>query len=479
MKKKQLFAGALAAAMMTASLAGCGGAASSAATSTTGGDTAGSTASADTNSGVVEVTIPSFKTGENVGAVFFEPQVERFNEKYAGKYKINLESVPQDSIFNDRIKQLAQQNKLPVLVEGGDPDWVKNVVIPNGLAYDLTDWIDATPAVKDVLIDDSREYCSNEDGRVMVMPLATVRPIGFFYNSDMWSTDADISAMSMDEFVSALGDQKIAFSTAENGWVSALFLTALVAEEDGGVEWLKSGIETKITDFNQPCFINAVAKLQNLLQNNAASNSVGAAYADAANAFMSEQAAIIANGPWMSSDFESSNSDKWSNGFDGAKVRASLFPGDVGIADTASLGEWWISASASEDEIALAKAFLEFIYSPAELEAYMLAEGGDAPKLTYSDDFKAKQGETQVLADLAADTTTDTVFVPRHAVDFVHRRGAHVCGWDRAAVVRPGRGPGRGGHRGGGGGPAGVGPLRHRPPGQLAGSLRRASQRSR
>lgn len=89
--------------------------------------------------------------------------------------------------------------------------------------------------------------------------------------------------------------------------------------------------ETKITDFNQPCFINAVAKLQNLLQNNAASNSVGAAYADAANAFMSEQAAIIANGPWMSSDFESSNSDKWSNGFDGAKVRASLFPGDSGL----------------------------------------------------------------------------------------------------------------------------------------------------
>lgn len=364
MKKKQLFAGALAAAMMTASLAGCGGAASSAATSTTGGDTAGSTASADTNSGVVEVTIPSFKTGENVGAVFFEPQVERFNEKYAGKYKINLESVPQDSIFNDRIKQLAQQNKLPVLVEGGDPDWVKNVVIPNGLAYDLTDWIDSTPAVKDVLIDDSREYCSNEDGRVMVMPLATVRPIGFFYNSAMWSTDADISAMSMDEFVSALGDQKIAFSTAENGWVSALFLTALVAEEDGGVEWLKSGIETKITDFNQPCFINAVAKLQNLLQNNAASNSVGAAYADAANAFMSEQAAIIANGPWMSSDFESSNSDKWSNGFDGAKVRASLFPGDVGIADTASLGEWWISASASEDEIALERLSLSSFTAP-------------------------------------------------------------------------------------------------------------------
>ena len=38
--------------------------------------------------GVVEVTIPSYRTGEDVGAKFFLPQVERFNEEYAGKYKI-------------------------------------------------------------------------------------------------------------------------------------------------------------------------------------------------------------------------------------------------------------------------------------------------------------------------------------------------------------------------------------------------------
>lgn len=410
MKKKQLFAGALAAAMLTVSLAGCGGGASSTASGST--ESSGSTAaSTESGAGAVEVTIPSYKTGENVGAVFFEPQVERFNEKYAGQYKINLETVPQDG-FNDRLKQLAQQNKLPVLVQGGDPDWIKNVVIPNGLSYDMTEWIDATPAIKDVLLADSVQYCSNADGRIMVLPLATVRPTGFFYNSAMWDPDADISTMTIDEFIAALGDQKIAFSTAENGWVSSLFLTALIAEEDGGVDWLKSGIETKITDFNQPCFINAVSRLQKLLQSNAASNSVGAAYADAANAFMSEQAAVIANGPWMSADFEASNSDKWSNGFDGANVRASLFPGDVGVANTSAYGEWWISATASEDEIALAKAFLEFVYSPEELEAYLLAEGGDAPNLTYSDSFKAKQGETQVLADLAADTTSDTVFAP-------------------------------------------------------------------
>ena len=49
---------------------------------------------------------------------------------------------------------------------------------------------------------------------------------------------------------------------------------------------------------------------------------------------------------------------------------------------------------------------------PEELEAYLLAEGGDAPNIEYSEDFKEKQAETQVLADLAADTTEETVYVP-------------------------------------------------------------------
>ena len=402
--KKKFISGILAGSMLAA-LAGCGGGGADPSPSAAGSDPSGST------SGVIEITIPSYKTGENVGAVFFEPQVERFNQLYEGQYKINLESVPEDG-FKDRLIQLAQQDMLPVLVQGGDVDWMANIAFPNGMAYDLSEWLNETPAVKDVLLDDGLAYCTNEDGTIYSLPLATVRPTGFFYNSAMWDPQEDLSALTMDEFFTLLGDQKIAFSTAENGWVAALFLTALIAAEDGGVEWLQSGVEAKITDFNTPVFINAVANLQALLQNNAASNSIGAAYADAANAFMSSQAALIANGPWMSADFEETNSANWSNGFNGAGVHASLFPGQVGIATTACFGEWWISASATEEELELAKAFLEFVYSPEELEAYLLAEGGDAPKLEYSENFKAQQAETQVLADLAADTTEETVFAP-------------------------------------------------------------------
>ena len=369
------------------------------------------TETADAKQGVVEVTIPSYKTGENVGAVFFEAQVDRFNQKYEGTYKINLESIPEDG-FKDKLKQLAQQNMLPVLVQGGDVYWISNVVIPNGMAYDLSGWLNETPAVKDILMDDGLLFNTKDDGGIYTLPLATVRPTGFFYNSAMWEPSGDVSSMTMEDFLAEISDQKIAFSTAENGWVSALFLTAFIAAEDGGIELLQNGTVTKIVDFNQPAIVEGVTKLQKLLQNNAASNSIGAAYPDAANAFMSGQAALISNGPWMSADFDASASANWSNGFDGAAVHASLFPENIGIANTRCYGEWWISASAPEEEKELALAFLEFIYTPEELEAYLLAEGGDAPKLTYSDDFKAKQAETQVLADLAADTTSNTVYVP-------------------------------------------------------------------
>lgn len=403
MKAKKILASVLAGLMLLAT-AGCN--------NNGGGSTAsGSTASGGSSKGVIEVSIPSYKTGENVGAVFFEPQVERFNEKYEGQYKINLETVPQDG-FGDRLKQLAQQNKLPVLVQGGDLDWILNVMIPNGLAWDMTDWLEESGLLERA-VQDSVDYNKDKgDGKIYTIPKMTVRPTGFYYNTAMWNPEEDLSSLTMDEMVTLLGDQKIAFSTAENGWVSALFLTAFIANQEGGVELLQAGADEKITDFSDPIFVNAVASLQQLLQNNAASNSIGAAYADAANAFMSGQAAVIANGPWMSSEFNESNSANWSNGFDGANVKASLFPGNVGIENNRAFGEWWISASASEEEIELAKAFLEFISSPEELEAYLLAEGGDAPNIEYSEDFKEKQAETQVLADLAADTTEETVYVP-------------------------------------------------------------------
>ena len=56
----------------------------------------------------IVVTLPHYKTGENVGAKFFEPQVARFNEKYDGQYEIVIEEITQE-MYADKMKQLTQQ----------------------------------------------------------------------------------------------------------------------------------------------------------------------------------------------------------------------------------------------------------------------------------------------------------------------------------------------------------------------------------
>ena len=64
---------------------------------------------------VVELKIPHYKSGENVGAIFFLPQVERFTQLYEGKYKIIIEELTQD-MYAEKMKQLGQQGKLPAFI---------------------------------------------------------------------------------------------------------------------------------------------------------------------------------------------------------------------------------------------------------------------------------------------------------------------------------------------------------------------------
>ena len=353
---------------------------------------------AETDGKEIELKIPTYLAGENVGAVFFLPQVERFNEKYAGKYKVVVEEVVQDS-YAEKIKQLAGQNKLPTLVHspgsgGIDTQWFKQVILDNDMAYDLTEFGKENPDVAASWIEGSKDFCT-VDGKLICNPLIVLRPIGLYYNKSLYKPEKDIRDMSMDEFMSGLGETKLAFMTSENAWTSSLMLAALIANEDGGVDLLNNNTSEKLWDYNTPVMVNAVGKLQKLLQNNASSNTVGAAYADAANAFMSNNAALICNGSWMASEFNEDAKDKWSNGFDGKDVKTTIYPGNIALANPKAYGDFWISNAASDEQ----------------KEAFILAEGGNAPNIKHSDDFLNKLKENDILYQLDQSMNENTKFV--------------------------------------------------------------------
>lgn len=362
----------------------------------------------NTTQQLTTVVMPTYRSGEDAGAKFFLPQVERFNQKYAGKYKIVIEESPSNT-HTDRIKQLALQNKLPVVFQVSDSKWVEDYLIKNKKLYNLKDMIDSHPDLKKLFIKDSLDFCTKEDGGVYALPLTVLKPTGLYYNSETFQPSKSISKMTWDEFSSELGKNKIAYQTAEGGWTISLMLTAILASIDGGPEALKAGVSNKITNFNTPVFQQAFAILQQSVEKNGWSNAIGAAYPDAATSFYSKKTAVLPDGTWIINTVN--DKTKWANGFDGSKVVGDYYPGDVAIANPC-VYDWMVSASASKSEIDLALAFLEFIDSPEEIEAFILGEGGTAPNLTYSDNFKQQLASQKLINDFATKIDSNTKYVP-------------------------------------------------------------------
>ncbi len=362
------------------------------------------------------ITIPHYRTGENVGAKFFLPQVERFNKQYEGKYRVVIEELTQD-LYVEKIKQLGLQGKLPPAIEGGDAEWIRNVVIPNNMFYDLSDILKEHPEIDAMQTEWNRAYNTTPDGKLATLNYNVVRPMSMYYNEALLPlTKTPGEYASWDELLKELGDNKIAFMTGENAWTTMLIFSSLIAAEEGGVQLVSDHQVDKLTDFNHPALLAATEKLQAMLQKYASSNTVGAVYADASNTFMSNNAAIIANGSWMVGDFAPDAKDKWSNGFDGATVHGAVFPGNIAACNTSGGYGWWIPATATDAQKECASAFLAFILSPAELEAHMLAEGGTAPLLAPSKEFLEKRAaENPLLDEYVGAVNSDTILIPAFA----------------------------------------------------------------
>lgn len=374
------------------------------------------------------LTFLTYWCGENVGGVYFEPAVERFNEKYEGQYELIIEEVVEQS-YNDKVTQLAQSGEVPALLATPSTEVIEEILIPGGFAKDMTDFIEAHPEISALFLDGAVEACTQDDGTIISLPSTNTRNTGCFWNSSMVSFDKAVCEMTVDEFIAALGDQKVALQTVDNAWTSLLLLTAFIANEEGGAEWLKTNYKADATDFNVPAILNAVTKLKALYDTNGAANSVGAAYADAANAFFNKQAAFIANGPWMNSDFKAeTGSGNWGEGFDGADVVADFFPGNVAINGQPGYGRYMLTTGGTEDEQEVAEAFLAFVSSQEELEQFCLCEGTTLPKAELSQDFLDAAAEDPLFSQQIAKTTDATVVVPNFADCMISSIASQVFG---------------------------------------------------
>lgn len=368
----------------------------------------GSTKNAD---GEIVLTIPTFLCGENVGGVYFGESVERFNEKYKGTYRIEIEEVV-EATYTEKIQQLAQTGDIPPLVHDLQPEFKENVLFKNKMYYPVNEMLEEHPDLKSWCLPGSIEWGTLENGDIPAVPTMRASFIGLFVNEDLYKPEKNIGEMSMDEFLDSLDqDDKFAFQTVNNAWTSVLFLTAILANQEGGTELLHEYEGKKLYDYNQQCIKDAVAIFKDIWKNHASDNSLGADYPDAINALTSSHAAFISNGSWMNSQLEEGSSENWSNDFNGADVSAYAFPGNIVIVNTKEYGRWYLTTGGTEEEREAARAFVEMTYSQEELEEWILHEGGAIPAMDYSDEYLEKLSKNKLLSEQSDALTGGATFV--------------------------------------------------------------------
>ncbi|GHV43862.1 hypothetical protein AGMMS49546_26710 [Spirochaetia bacterium] len=277
--------------------------------------------------GSIVLNYPHYWVGAHLNKPVWDSIYKRFNEKNAGKITIKTEELPSDQSYTEKMRVLAASKELPDVIDG--KDGLKALAIANGQAVDLRPFLDRDPDFRDKVIGPAALAANTEaDGKIYSV-VAGTQVIGYYYNKEMFAKAGIQPARTWDEWFSncdklkAIGVYPLALMTGENSWTTNLILSAMIASRG---EAGQTFMNTKFPKtYQTPEVIAGLADIQKCLQKYTTPDALGAMYANAANNFLIEQAAIISNGPWMIADF--SNRDKTDPGFEN-KVGWSMFPGE-------------------------------------------------------------------------------------------------------------------------------------------------------
>ena len=318
---------------------------------------------------IIEINFPTSWVGVSTSTEWFNDRLSAFNEQYSDKYKVVVEEIAGDQAYVDKLKVLYSSKSLPDAISAG--------------GYNLIDsmkdqLVDLTPFVDDQWKKSISEVCwdvNSRDEKIYGIPYSR-QVIGYFYNKDLFEK-AGIKepAKTWDEFFEqcdkllAAGITPVSMDTADSGWLTSLLLGAMIASDDEGETFMNTSLPK---NYNTQEFINAAGMIQKLFQKYTTQDAIGGKYENGASNFIMEQTAIIANGPWMVSDFYDTSMVE--EGF-ADKIGTAMFPGDV-MYNSGKIG--FNIASKSEEQLKATLEFVKFMTS-ADSQQKMLEMTGEIP----------------------------------------------------------------------------------------------------
>lgn len=355
-----------------------------------------------------EVVITCFgcQEGEDVFLQYNYDAAQRFNEAFAGTYRIetlesqNAVSGPERITY---LQRLALADDLPdvMLVNKQEMTQLRE----SADLVDFTPALDADPEWRDAYYAESLASLAADDGQYGLPEVRDV--VGIYYNTAIFeAAGVDAFPATWDEFEAAcdaiLATGPLCFAMDGN-WVTLLMWANLIGTSPDDHGFLTGGIAG--TDWaTDPAVVAATERLRSWHQKGYVNqDSLSGDYATAATVYTTGQAAMIANGPWMVPEFKADGVAPDLSASTSYAPSPGWVAGDGGIISIT--GGAWISGSTGDAEKEASAAFLKFLASPEEAYAQTLATGSyPAVQAQLSEEEKAAL--EPMVADLVAESAS-------------------------------------------------------------------------
>jgi raffinose/stachyose/melibiose transport system substrate-binding protein len=318
---------------------------------------------------VVELSFPTFWVGEDGKSAVVKKIVDDFNAKYAGQAKVNIDSIPDDDVYQSKMKTNLAANQLPDIFT-----FYYNPV-ESELYYKSDRLLDLKPLINDQLTANFGAdvlAAGTYNDQILAVPLdQMITP--FFYNKELLAkagiTDFPKTWDELIQTAEALKSKDIyafAMGTGENAW-GAMLLYSNIVSSIGGPDVYKNGL-------NDPAFVKGAEILKKLFEFTP-KDAVGATYQQYAAHFLNEEAAITVNGPWFTSEIQQHNSALPAK----MGIAASpTYPGGLGKEGALVSGVGWTMAAKKQDDpkkAEFAAKFIEFFTNPENSKQIFLQSG--------------------------------------------------------------------------------------------------------
>jgi raffinose/stachyose/melibiose transport system substrate-binding protein len=227
--------------------------------------------------------------------------VQAFNSKYAGKYHVNVQHFGgQNENDLQYWERLALAGSLPDIFIAQATQI--QTLAKTGKLFNLGSALNTDPSWKRSFYPGAFESLTGPGGQIWGIPEER-DTVGIFWNKALFAKAGLHSfPTTWTQFLTASKKLKqagvIPFAM-DGDWVTQLMWANLIGTQTGGTQFLLSGIKSGSWAAN-PMVVRATTFLKALhTAGYVNKDAFSGNYQDAANPFLQERAAMIANGPWM------------------------------------------------------------------------------------------------------------------------------------------------------------------------------------